>query len=141
MKAFHLEILTPEKAFYVGECVSLMIPVNDGLLGIMAGHSPVTAAIHDGCVNFTLENGDKIYCAVSRGILNVDKTGARLLCDYAVSPENIDEEAERLEIEEAEIALREKQSHVDYITSQLTLAKAVNNLKIKRSLGNDGTRR
>ena len=71
---------------------------------------------------------------------NVDKTGARLLCDYAVSPENIDEESERLEIEEATLALREKQSHVDYITSQLTLAKALNNLKIKRSHSGDETR-
>ena len=140
MTPFHLEILTPERAFFVGDCVSLMIPVSDGMLGIMAGHSPITAAIHDGCVNFTLENGDKKYCAVSRGILNVDKTGARLLCDYAVSPENIDEESERLEIEEATLALREKQSHVDYVTSQLTLAKALNNLKIKRSHGSDETR-
>lgn len=132
MKTFHLEIMAPEKTFYVGECVSLMIPVNDGMYGIMAGHTPITAAIHDGCVTFTKENGEKIQCAVSRGILNVDSAGARLLCDYACSPEDIDEEKERLEIQEAEIAIKEKQSHVDYVTSQLTLAKAFNNLKIKQ---------
>lgn len=132
MKTFHLEILTPEKPFFIGECVSLMIPISDGMLGIMAGHTPLTAAIHNGCVSYTLEDGTKKDCAVSRGMLNVDARGARLLCDYAVLPENINEEQERMDIAEAEIALREKQSHEDYVTSQITLAKAFSNLRIKK---------
>ena len=44
-KAFHLEILSPERTFYNGDCVSLMVPISDGMLGIMAGHTPLTAAI------------------------------------------------------------------------------------------------
>lgn len=132
MRTFHLEILTPEKPFYTGECVSIVIPVSDGMLGIMAGHTPLTAAIHHGCVTFTDGDGAKTECAVSRGILNFDGNGARLLCDYASLPENIDEDQERMDIEEAELALSEKQSHVDFVTSQLTLAKAFNNLKVKQ---------
>lgn len=131
MRTFHLEILTPEKPFYIGECVSLVIPISDGMLGIMAGHPPLTAAIHNGCVSYTLPDGTKTECAVSRGMLNVDANGARLLCDYAALPENIDEEEERLDIEEALNAMKEKQSHAEYITTQLTLAKAFNNLKVK----------
>ena len=47
-KAFHLEILSPERTFYNGDCVTLMVPISDGMLGIMAGHTPLTAAIVDG---------------------------------------------------------------------------------------------
>ncbi len=131
MRTFHLEILTPENAFYIGECLSLNIPISDGMLGIMAGHTPITAAIHNGCVTYTLPDGTKAECAVSRGMLNVDKDGARLLCDYAVSPEFIDEAEEKRSIEEAMLAMREKQSHSEYIATQLTLARAFNNLKVK----------
>lgn len=133
MRTFHLEILTPEHPFYVGECVSLVIPISDGMLGIMAGHTPLTVAIHDGCVVFTLPDGTKTECAVSRGMLNFDQNGARLLCDFAVLPECIDEEKERRELEEAELALKEKQSHVDYVVNRLTVIKTLNNLKIKQN--------
>lgn len=135
-KSFHLEILTPEKAFYSGECVSLTIPISDGMLGIMAGHTPLTAAIHNGCVTYTLPDGTKTECAVSRGMVHVSESGVRLLCDYAVLPENIDEETERLNMEEAMIAMKEKQSHAEFVTTQLTLAKAFNNLKIKEKSRN-----
>ena len=53
-KPFQLEILTPERAFYRGECISVIVPVSDGMLGIMANHTPMTAAITDGEVVFTL---------------------------------------------------------------------------------------
>ena len=38
-KPFQLEILTPERAFYRGECISVIVPVSDGMLGIMANHT------------------------------------------------------------------------------------------------------
>ena len=56
-KPFQLEILTPERAFYRGECISVIVPVSDGMLGIMANHTPMTAAITDGEVVFTLPDG------------------------------------------------------------------------------------
>lgn len=65
-KPFQLEILTPERAFYRGECISVIVPVSDGMLGIMANHTPMTAAITDGEVVFTLPDGSKIPCAVTR---------------------------------------------------------------------------
>ena len=55
-KPFQLEILTPERAFYRGECISVIVPVSDGMLGIMANHTPMTAAITDGEVVFTQQN-------------------------------------------------------------------------------------
>lgn len=139
MRTFHLEILTPESPFFTGECAVLRVPVSDGMLGIMAGHTPLTVAIHDGCVVFTLPDGEKRECAVSRGMLNFDGSGARLLCDYAVLPENIDEEKERRELEEAELALREKRSHEDYVVSRLTALRALNNLKIKKRHGTENS--
>ena len=36
MRTFHLEILNPERVFYRGDCVSLIVPNSEGMLGEMA---------------------------------------------------------------------------------------------------------
>ena len=114
-KPFQLEILTPERAFYRGECISVIVPVSDGMLGIMANHTPMTAAITDGEVVFTLP-----------------AARVRVLCDSALHPDEINAEAERKQAEAAALKLREKLGHRDYVLSKLTFAKATNHLRVKQ---------
>lgn len=131
MDSFHLEILSPESVSYSGECVSLVMPIDDGMLGIMAHHSPLTAAIMDGEVNITLPDGEKRIYAVTRGMVNVGENGVRLLCESAISPDEIDAEKERILAQEAALELKKKQSHKDFVMWQLSFNKAISNLKIK----------
>ncbi len=132
MTSFHLQILSPERPFYEGPCVSLVVPISDGMLGIQAHHVPLTAALTDGEVVFTLPDGTKRSCAVTRGMLDISRDNARILSESAVSPEEIDEEAERLAMQEAKLELSEKQGRKDYMLSQLAFARAFNNLKVKQ---------
>ena len=132
MTPFHLQILAPERAFYDGDCVSLVMPISDGMLGIMAGRAPLTAALKDGEVIFTLPDGTRRSCAVTRGMLDISRDVARILSESAVAPEEIDEEAERLAMQEAMLELSEKQGRKDYMVSQLAFARAFNNLKVKQ---------
>ena len=96
MTPFSLDILTPEKPFFKGECVSLVIPTSDGMMGILANHSPLTAAVHDGKIVFTLPDGTLRVCAVTRGMVNVASKRVRVLCESAIDPADIDVEQERL---------------------------------------------
>ena len=132
MKSFHLDILSPERPFYSGECVSLVVPISDGMFGILAGHTPITAAIQDGELLFTLPDGTRRSCAVTRGIVDVSRDNVRVLCVTAVAPEEIDEEAERLAMQEAMLEISEKKGREDYMLSQLAFARAFNNLKVKQ---------
>ena len=132
MTAFDLEILTPEKPFFAGKCVSLVFPSVDGMMGVMAGRSPMNAAISDGKIVFTLPDGGVRICAVTRGMISVSGLRTRILCESAIAPEDIDIEQERLALQEAEIELRKMQSHEDYTVSKLALAKAINRLKVKQ---------
>ncbi|MCI6501716.1 MAG: F0F1 ATP synthase subunit epsilon [Clostridia bacterium] len=132
MRSFPLAILSPERAFFVGDCVSLVIPISDGMLGIMAGHTPLTAAIRDGEVAYTLPDGRREICAVTRGMVSVSAAGVRLLCESALAPDEIDEAAEKRRIQAELLHLKEKQGHKDFLMTQLALAKAINNLKVKR---------
>ncbi len=133
MKTFRLEILSPDRAFYRGECVSLIIPISDGMMGIMADHTPLTAAIVDGAVIFEKPDGERVVCAVTQGMVDVSSHGnVKVLCESALHPDEISEEQERRQAEEAMHQLREKQAHRDYVLSQLTFAKAVSHLRVKQ---------
>ena len=136
-KCFHLEILSPERAFYSGECVSLVVPISDGMLGIMYGRAPLTAAITDGEVVFTLPDGTRRVCAVADGMVDVSGGAARILCESALAPEEIDAEQERQAMEEARLALSERMAYKDYVLSQLAFARAFNNLRVKRRSAGD----
>ncbi len=131
MNTFYLEILSPERTFYEGQCISLTVPISDGYIGIMANHSPLTAAILDGEINFTTDTGEKITCAVTSGMVDVSQGKTVLLCESALYPYEIDEDAERKALNEARLEMKKKQSAKDYAMWQLSFNKAVNRLKVK----------
>ena len=135
MTVFHLEILSPERTFYNGDCVSLVVPITNGMFGIQAHHEPVTAAIADGEVRFTLPDGSVRLCAVSGGMVDVSDNDARILCESAWAPEEIDEAREREKLEEARLALQAKMAYKDYMMTQLAFARAFNKLKVKKHAG------
>ena len=132
MRTFHLEILTPEKPYFTGECVSVVLPASDGMIGVLAGHSPLVAAVSDGRVVYTAEDGIVGVCAVTRGMFRVSSDRVRVLCESAIAPEDIDVEKERLALQEAEMEMRKKLSYQEYVASQLAFAKAINRLKVKQ---------
>lgn len=132
MKAFHIEILSPERAFYIGDCLSIVLPIGDGYIGIMAGRSPMTAAISSGEITFTKPDGERVVCAVSQGMVDVTQTGVKLLCESVLLPSEIDEAKEREKAEIARAEMSKKQSYTNYRLSQLTFAKAMNNLRVKK---------
>lgn len=132
MMTFHLEILSPDRAFYIGECVSLTVPLQDGAYGVMANHTPFTAAIVPGEASFTTPDGTHTVCAVSQGMVDIEHNAVKLLCDSILRPEEIDEERERREALLAAEDMKGKQSYKDYMLSQLVFARAVNNLRVKK---------
>ena len=43
--AFYMEIVTPERIFFSGRALSLVLPTLDGQRGVMAGHEPMVTAV------------------------------------------------------------------------------------------------
>lgn len=132
MNTFQLEILTPERVFYRGECLSLIVPITDGMLGIMANREPIIASLANGEAYYTKPDGEKILFSISGGMIDVENNTAKVLCEYALLPEEIDEEWERREAANARSQLRKDQSRRDYILSKIMLSNALNNLKVKK---------
>lgn len=55
MKPFSLRVLAADRPVFEGECVSLVIPVEDGQYGILAHHSDFVSAIVPGELDLTVE--------------------------------------------------------------------------------------
>jgi F0F1-type ATP synthase epsilon subunit len=68
---------------------------------------------------------------VSKGMFDISKNDARLLCDIAATPDDWDKELERRKEEEAKIEEEEKKARRDFMKTQLSIARAINALKIK----------
>ena len=49
---FHLDILAASVPFYRGDCVSLVIPTQDGEIGVLAGHCNAVGAVCAGELRF-----------------------------------------------------------------------------------------
>ncbi len=132
MDTFYLEILSPERTFYEGECRLLTLPISDGMVGIMAHHTPLTAAIMDGEIHFETPDGERVVCAVTRGMADVADNRVQVLCASALRPDEIDEAAEQRQLEMAQQELKKQQSEKDYRLWQLSVNQAMSRLKVKR---------
>lgn len=79
MKAFKLQIVTPEGMFYDGECTQVSVKSTEGGVAILAGHIPyVTTLAKDGWCKVHTEGGKRTaYC--SGGMLSVTQELTRIV--------------------------------------------------------------
>ena len=132
MNTFTLNVLAAEKPFYDGECVSLIVPTNDGQYGIMANHNNMIAAIVPGVLKFTKTDGTLIVAAVSEGLVKVENNSVLILVDTIELPEEIDENRAKRAAEQAKEAILQKKSIQDYYSAQAKMARALGRLRAKR---------
>ncbi|MBO4776309.1 MAG: ATP synthase F1 subunit epsilon [Lachnospiraceae bacterium] len=131
MNTFSLHILAAERSFYEGDCLSLVVPLTDGLYGIQSNHRNMVAAIVPGIMEYSLPNEERVEACVSQGILIVADNDVKVLVDTVETPDEIDENRARLAAEEAKEALLQKQSIQEYKSAQMRIAREMNRLKVK----------
>ena len=117
MKPFSLRVLAADRPVFEGECVSLVIPVEDGQYGILAHHSDFVSAIR---------------VAVSDGMVRVSANSVIVLVDSAEREDEIDEELALHDMETAKEDLSHDRSRIEYAAAQARLARAMNRLKVVR---------
>ena len=128
---FTLEIITPERQFYIGPAQALVLPAVDGEMGIYPGHEPVVTAIEPGQLRYKTE--DKWEpAAVGAGFAEIKPDYVVLLVAFAEHPEEIDYRRAEAAKERAEERLRQKESIREYYHSKAALARAMARLKTRR---------
>ncbi len=130
-KTFHLEIVTPDKQFFIGEADSLILPALDGSMGVEAGHEPVATAVVPGDLRFR-SGGVWTAAVVGQGLAEIMPDRAIVLVSAAERPEEIDLKRAAAARERAEERLKQKLSMRDYYNSKAALARAMARLKAGR---------
>ena len=127
-ETFYLEVITPDRQFYIGPAQSLILPIQDGQYGILPGHEATVTAIIPGELRFQAD--DQWHTAVvSSGFAEITPNYTIVLVSAAERPEEIDFIRAKEARERAADRLRHKQSQQEYYNSKAALARATARLK------------
>ena len=130
MPRFELKIIASDHIFYEGPCEQLIVPAQDGEVGILAHHAPLILAPVEGSIRFQAPGDERwIRGVVGRGILRVANNRALMVTSFAEHPEQIDAKRAKLALERAKEQLRQKQSLREFKLYQASMARALSRLR------------
>ncbi|MBR3244329.1 MAG: F0F1 ATP synthase subunit epsilon [Parasporobacterium sp.] len=145
MSEFQLEFLAADRAFYVGACESLVVPLSDGALGILAGHANLMAAIVPGEVHMKIRDYEDylppkevmdpkqirnrtegtVDVVVSNGLIKVENGNVTILVDSAELPHEIDEKRAKLAADRAKEEMLQNRGIIEYRSAEGALSRAL----------------
>lgn len=105
-KRIPLSIVTPERPTWEGEVDALVVPAQEGQLGILPGHAPLLAQLRPGTVVIRQGVEDPRLLAVSGGFVEVFAGKVSLFAEAAEMADEIDAERARQAAEKARAALK-----------------------------------
>ena len=82
MATFPFSILSPRGKAFEGEAESLSLPGADGGFGVLAGHTPMIAAVKPGVTTVQTERGTEHYFT-GEGVMEITRNEKVLLVDEA----------------------------------------------------------
>jgi len=131
MKAFKVNIVTPEKVAWEAEAVSVILPGSDGYLGIWANHAPLVTGLLPGVISIKLdESGSARYLACSGGFLEVSHNEVNIMIDACEEADAIDVDRARAALERAKERLSSRDAEVDKERAMIARDRAEARLKV-----------
>ncbi len=131
MDSFYIHILAEDHVLLRGDCISLVLPILDGQYGIQAHHSSMISAVVPGILSCTMADGSTLTAAVSNGLVKVEDNDVLVLIESAEAPEDIDAIRAKRAAEEAQAAMLQQRSKMEYRAAQASLIRATNRLRAK----------
>ena len=105
MAKITVEIVTPEKRVLQTQADEAIVPGGEGLFGVRPGHTPFLSLVEPGPLTVR-EGGQQQIWFVAGGFVQVANDTVRVLADHAESAQNIDVEAARKRLEEAQTRMK-----------------------------------
>jgi F-type H+-transporting ATPase subunit epsilon len=121
---FQLEIATPERLFVDEQVAMAELPGQNGYFGVLAGHAPLLSALGAGALTFEGGSSGRQVLVVDGGFVEVFDNHVRVLADNAEYARDIQTEAARRELDEANQKLKEAQDAEQSDTALRALQRA-----------------
>jgi F-type H+-transporting ATPase subunit epsilon len=136
-----LKILTPEKIVYQDLVRKIVIPTEDGEIGILPDHSPLVSIIKSGEIRISKENESTIIpLTINAGIVIVrPSSNVKKIQSEVILLASRSEFASEIDIERAEEAYKrakqameepDKLSNIDFAKFQALIDKELNRIKV-----------
>ena len=129
MKAFHIEIVTPDGPAYIGEVESLLVRADDGDVEILAGHADFISAVGTGRARIIVD-GKKRFASVNGGFLSVSGGKVRLCAITFEFADQIDIIRAKKAKEKAEAALKAASDRREELIAKAKLARAASRINV-----------
>jgi F-type H+-transporting ATPase subunit epsilon len=129
-KAFHLEIVTPERVVFTGEATSLSAPGALGGFQILYDHAPFLSSLTPGEMKVKDVQGKDTTYAVSGGFVEVKANRVTVLAEAVEPPAEIDRARAMSSKARAEERLALRNAGIDEARARASLARALNRLRL-----------
>jgi F-type H+-transporting ATPase subunit epsilon len=108
----HLEIITPDSTVFDGNVEWVTLPTGDGEITVLQHHLPIITTLAPGTAIVKTDEGEMAF-AVSRGVVEIDGKGMRLLSDIADRADALEEAAVEKAQQDAEKLMNEKREDAE----------------------------
>jgi len=125
---FNLTVVAPDGEILNKDVEFIVVPGEQGELGILPRHAPLIAGLDIGVMRYTL-NGKVKKMAISGGFMEVLNNKVTILANAAERAEDIDVERAEAAKARAEKRLKEKDPETDILRAELALRRARTRLK------------
>ena len=130
----HLNIVSAENEIYSGTVTQVFAPAEMGEVGIMSRHAPMLSTLKAGVVRAISQDEEEQTFFVSGGILEIQPHVITILSDTALRADDIDESAALEAKAQAEAAMKDKASDMDYTKAKAELLMAVAQIEALKKL-------
>lgn len=127
--AFHVEIVSAERAIWEGDAEFVVVPGSQGELGIHGGHAPLLTYLKSGDVAVRATGGEVQHFYVSGGVVEVQPKGVIVLSDASERAQDLDEAAVLQAKAEAEDLLRNRTAKLNYAEIEMRLSQEISKLQ------------
>lgn len=121
----HCDIVSAEAEIYSGEASMVIVPGEQGDLGVTPKHAPLLTRLRAGEVRVQTPEGEEEQFYVSGGLLEIQPNVVTVLSDTASRASDVDEAAALEAKAAAERALADKTAGMEVAQAQAQLAQAM----------------
>ena len=121
----HCDIVSAEAEIYSGEATMVIVPGEQGDLGVAPRHAPLLTRLRPGEVRVQTADGAEEHFYVSGGLLEIQPHVVTVLSDTGVRAADVDEAAALEAKAAAERALADKTAGMEVAEAQAQLAQAM----------------
>jgi F-type H+-transporting ATPase subunit epsilon len=130
INTIHVSVVSAEEEIFDGEAEFVALPGESGELGIYPMHTPLITRIRPGTVRIKVPGSDEEeFVFVAGGILEVQPDEVTVLAETAIRGHDLDEAKAAEAKRQAEEAMVNRDSKIDYAKAQAELAAAVAQLQ------------